>query len=143
MLFAVLELGDFAIVAFLMFVFGGGRAAASAFLRPRDREQLQRVEHKLDLLLSHLGIDDHVPQTGFGFDVVLAAIGANKINVIKVVRAATGLGLKETKDLVESAPTKIKTGMSREGAAALKRELEDAGATVEIRAPLPPPPGGV
>ena len=67
------------------------------------------------------------------FDVVLEAIGANKINVIKVVRAATALGLKEAKDLVESAPKEIKTGISKEDAEKLKKELEEAGATVSIK----------
>ncbi|HZW34517.1 MAG TPA: 50S ribosomal protein L7/L12 [Isosphaeraceae bacterium] len=67
------------------------------------------------------------------FDVVLEAIGANKINVIKVVRAATSLGLKEAKDLVESAPKEIKTGISKEDAEKLRKELEDAGATVKIK----------
>jgi large subunit ribosomal protein L7/L12 len=67
------------------------------------------------------------------FDVVLEAIGANKINVIKVVRAATGLGLKEAKDAVEAAPKAIKTGVSKEDAEKLKKELEDAGATVKIK----------
>ena len=71
------------------------------------------------------------PQTEF--DVVLEAIGANKINVIKVVRAATSLGLKEAKDLVESAPKEMKTGISKEDAEKLKKELEDAGATVKIK----------
>ena len=67
------------------------------------------------------------------FDVHLEAIGANKINVIKVVRAATGLGLKEAKDLVESAPKDVKTGVSKDDAEKLKKELEDAGATVKIK----------
>jgi large subunit ribosomal protein L7/L12 len=67
------------------------------------------------------------------FDVVLEAIGPNKINVIKVVRAATTLGLKEAKDLVESAPKEMKTGISKEDAEKLKKELEDAGATVKIK----------
>jgi large subunit ribosomal protein L7/L12 len=67
------------------------------------------------------------------FDVVLEAIGANKINVIKVVRAATGLGLKEAKDAVEAAPKAIKTGLSKEDAEKLKKELEEAGATVKIK----------
>jgi large subunit ribosomal protein L7/L12 len=71
------------------------------------------------------------PQTEF--DVVLEAIGANKINVIKVVRAATSLGLKEAKDLVEAAPKEIKTGLSKDDAAKLKKELEDAGASVKIK----------
>jgi|SRR5579864_3094741 len=67
------------------------------------------------------------------FDVVLEAFGANKINVIKVVRAATGLGLKEAKDLVESAPKAVKTGVSKEDAEKLKKEMEEAGATVKIK----------
>ena len=67
------------------------------------------------------------------FDVVLEAIGPNKINVIKVVRAATSLGLKEAKDLVEAAPKEIKTGISKDDAEKLKKELEDAGATVKIK----------
>src|SRR6516165_4387490 len=67
------------------------------------------------------------------FDVVLEAFGANKINVIKVVRAATGLGLKEAKDLVEAAPKEIKTGISKDDAEKLKKELEEAGATVKIK----------
>ena len=67
------------------------------------------------------------------FDVVLENFGANKINVIKVVRAATALGLKEAKDLVEGAPSKIKEGLSKEDAAKLKKELEEAGATVSVK----------
>jgi large subunit ribosomal protein L7/L12 len=67
------------------------------------------------------------------FDVSLEAIGANKINVIKVVRAATGLGLKEAKDLVEAAPKDIKTGLSKDDAEKLKKELEEAGATVKLK----------
>src|SRR5882672_1413125 len=61
------------------------------------------------------------------FDVVLAAYGENKIGVIKVVRSATGLGLKEAKDLVEAAPKPVKTGISKEDAAKLQKELEEAG----------------
>jgi len=67
------------------------------------------------------------------FDVVLENFGANKINVIKVVRAATGLGLKEAKDAVEGAPKAIKTAVSKEDAEKLKKELEEAGATVKIK----------
>ncbi len=67
------------------------------------------------------------------FDVVLEVIGPNKINVIKVVRAATSLGLKEAKDLVEAAPKEIKTGISKDDAEKLKKDLEDAGATVKIK----------
>ncbi|EGV06160.1 ribosomal protein L7/L12 [Haemophilus pittmaniae HK 85] len=67
------------------------------------------------------------------FDVVLAEAGANKVAVIKAVRGATGLGLKEAKDLVESAPAALKEGISKEEAEALKKELEEAGAKVEIK----------
>ncbi len=67
------------------------------------------------------------------FDVVLISAGAQKINVIKVVRAATGLGLKEAKDLVDSAPKPIKEGANKDEAEKLKKELEDAGATVELK----------
>jgi large subunit ribosomal protein L7/L12 len=67
------------------------------------------------------------------FDVVLADAGANKINVIKVVREITGLGLKEAKDLVEGAPKNIKEGISKTDAADLKKKLEDAGAKVEVK----------
>jgi large subunit ribosomal protein L7/L12 len=67
------------------------------------------------------------------FDVVLEVIGPNKINVIKVVRAATSLGLKEAKDLVEASPKEIKTGISKDDAEKLKQELEAAGATVKIK----------
>src|SRR5438309_9727471 len=67
------------------------------------------------------------------FDVILAAIGEKKINVIKEVRAITSLGLKEAKDLVEAAPKPVKEGVNKEEAAKIKKQLEDAGATVEIR----------
>ncbi len=67
------------------------------------------------------------------FDVVLEAIGDKKINVIKVVRSLTSLGLKEAKDLVEGVPSKVKEGISKEDAAKAKKELEEAGATVSIK----------
>lgn len=67
------------------------------------------------------------------FNVILAGIGANKVAVIKAVRGATGLGLKEAKDLVESAPAPIKEGVAKAEAEALKKELEEAGASVEIK----------
>ena len=67
------------------------------------------------------------------FDVVLAAAGGQKIQVIKVVRAITGLGLKEAKDLVDSAPKPVKEGTTQEDADAIKAQLEEAGATVEIK----------
>tara|TARA_B100001123_G_C14386730_1_gene661137 strand:- start:55 stop:450 length:396 start_codon:yes stop_codon:yes gene_type:complete len=67
------------------------------------------------------------------FDVVLASIGEKKINVIKEVRAITGLGLKEAKDLVESAPKPIKEAAGKDEAEELKKKLEDVGATVELK----------
>jgi len=67
------------------------------------------------------------------FDVVLASFGANKVAVIKAVRALTGLGLKEAKDAVEGAPTTIKEAVSKEDAEAAKKSLEEAGATVEVK----------
>jgi large subunit ribosomal protein L7/L12 len=67
------------------------------------------------------------------FTVVLAAAGEKKINVIKEVRAITGLGLKEAKDLVEGAPKPVKEGVNKDEAAKLKKQLEEAGATVEVK----------
>ena len=67
------------------------------------------------------------------FTVVLAEAGANKVNAIKAVRAITGLGLKEAKDLVESAPAVVKDAVSKEEAAKYRKELEDAGAKVEVK----------
>jgi len=67
------------------------------------------------------------------FDVILAAAGAQKINVIKVVRELTGLGLKEAKDLVEGAPKAVKTGVAKEEAETMKKKLTDVGATIEVK----------
>ena len=67
------------------------------------------------------------------FDVILAAAGGNKVAAIKAVRGATGLGLKEAKEVVESAPKAIKEGLAKDEAEALKKELEEAGAEVELK----------
>jgi large subunit ribosomal protein L7/L12 len=67
------------------------------------------------------------------FDVILQAAGGNKINVIKVVREITALGLKEAKDLVEAAPKAVKEGVSKEEAETVRQKLADAGATVEVK----------
>jgi len=67
------------------------------------------------------------------FDVVLSGFGSNKVAVIKVVRALTGLGLKEAKETVESAPSTIKEGVSKDEAQDVKKQLEEAGATVEVK----------
>ena len=67
------------------------------------------------------------------FDVILASFGANKLGVIKVVRELTGLGLKDAKDLVEGCPKALKEGVSKDEAEALKKTLEEAGASVEVK----------
>ena len=67
------------------------------------------------------------------FDVVMTSFGANKVSVIKVVRSLTGLGLKEAKDLVEGAPTNVKEGIPKEEAEDVKKQLEEAGSSVEIK----------
>lgn len=99
------ELGVEASAPVMAVAAGGGAAAAAA----------EPVEEKTE------------------FDVILASAGANKINVIKEVRAITGLGLKEAKDLVEAAPKPVKEGVSKEEAAKIKAQLEAAGATVEVK----------
>ena len=76
------------------------------------------------------GADEEASSTG---DVILAGAGDKKIQVIKVVRAATGLGLKEAKALVDEAPKPVKEGIEREEADKLKQELEEAGASVELK----------
>ena len=67
------------------------------------------------------------------FDVVLSSFGDNKVGVIKVIRAVSGLGLKEAKDLVEGAPSTIKEGVAKEEAEGMKKQLEEAGAKVELK----------
>ena len=99
------ELGVSAAAAMPMAMPGGGGGAAAA----------APAEEKTD------------------FTVTLTEIGANKINVIKVVREVTSLGLKEAKDLVESAPKPIKEGATKDEAAAIKKKFEDAGAKVEVK----------
>jgi large subunit ribosomal protein L7/L12 len=78
------------------------------------------------------GGDGAAAEEKTAFDVVLAAAGGQKIQVIKVVRAITGLGLKEAKDLVDSAPKPVKEGVAQDEADSIKAQLEEAGATVEI-----------
>ena len=98
---------EFGVTAAAPVVMAGGVAAAGAGAAP--------VEEKTE------------------FDVILQSVGDKKINVIKVVRAHTGLGLKEAKDLVDSAPKPVKEGVSKEEAEKLKKEFEEAGATVELK----------
>ncbi|HWE03917.1 MAG TPA: 50S ribosomal protein L7/L12 [Tepidisphaeraceae bacterium] len=89
---------------------GGGGGGAAAPAAPAEKEEEKTT-----------------------FDVVLKAAGDKKIQVIKVVRTATGLGLKEAKDLVEGAPKTVKEALSKDDAAKLKKELEEQGATVELK----------
>jgi large subunit ribosomal protein L7/L12 len=79
------------------------------------------------------GGDGAAAEEQTAFDVVLTEAGGQKIGVIKVVRAITGLGLKEAKDLVDSAPKPVKEGVAREEADSIKSQLEEAGATVEVK----------
>jgi len=79
------------------------------------------------------GAAEPVAEEKTSFDVVLAEAGAQKIPVIKVVRAVTGLGLKEAKDLVDGAPANVKEGVNKEEADSIKAQLEEAGATVELK----------
>jgi len=79
------------------------------------------------------GGDGAAAEEKTSFDVVLTAAGGQKIQVIKVVRAVTGLGLKEAKDLVDSAPKPVKEGAAKEEADQIKAQLEEAGATVELK----------
>ena len=80
-----------------------------------------------------VGGDGAAEEEKTAFDVVLTAAGGQKIQVIKVVRAITGLGLKEAKDLVDSAPKEVKEGVAQDEADSIKAQLEEAGATVEVK----------
>ena len=110
--------------------------------------KLSEVKGLIETLEEELGVEASAPVMAMGampgaaaeaveekteFDVILAEIGAKKINVIKVVRSATGLGLKEAKELVESAPKAIKEALPKDEAEELKKKLEDAGAKAEIK----------
>jgi large subunit ribosomal protein L7/L12 len=111
--------------------------------------KLSEVKGLIDILEEELGVEASAPMMAMAgpaagpaaeaaeeqteFDVILKAAGDKKIACIKAVRAATGLGLKEAKDLVESAPSEIKTALPKDEAEALKKELEAAGAEAEIK----------
>jgi len=112
--------------------------------------KLSEVKGLIDILEDELGVEASAPMmamaapaAGAGggeaaeeqteFDVILKAAGDKKIAVIKAVRSATGLGLKEAKDLVESAPSEVKTALPKDEAEALKKELEEAGAEAELK----------
>jgi large subunit ribosomal protein L7/L12 len=111
----VLELAD--LVKELEEKFGVSAAAPVALAGPAAAEKVDQAEE--------------AEKTEF--DVVLSAVGDKKIQVIKVVRSVTNLGLKEAKDLVEAAPAKVKEGISREDAENIKAQLEEVGASVEVK----------
>ena len=105
-----------------------GVASRAGVWRPRNRcRSPTAVQLSGD---AGAGQDEEEEQTSF--DVVLKSAGQQKIQVIKVVRSVTGLGLKEAKDLVDSAPKAVKTGLSKEDAEKLQTQLSDAGAEVEL-----------
>lgn len=113
--------------------------------------KLSEVKGLIEILEDELGVEASAPMMAMAapaaggaaggeaaeekteFDVILKAAGDKKIAVIKAVRSATGLGLKEAKDLVESAPSEIKTALPKEEAEALKKELEEAGGEAELK----------
>jgi large subunit ribosomal protein L7/L12 len=111
--------------------------------------KLSEVKGLIEILEDELGVEASAPMMAMAapaaggaaeaaeeqteFDVILKAIGDKKIAVIKAVRSATGLGLKEAKDLVEGAPSEVKTALPKEEAEALKKELEEAGAEAELK----------
>jgi large subunit ribosomal protein L7/L12 len=106
-------------------------------------ELIKQMEEKFGVSAAAASVAVAAPAAGGGeaaaaeekteFDVVLVAAGEKKVEAIKVVRAATGLGLKEAKDLVDGAPKAVKEGVSKADADALKKQLEEAGAKVEIK----------
>jgi len=106
-------------------------------------ELIKMMEEKFGVSAAAAAVAVAAPAAGGGggaaaeeqteFTVILAAAGDKKVEVIKVVRAATGLGLKEAKDLVDGAPKPVKEGIKKEDAAALKKQLEEAGAKVEVK----------
>lgn len=97
---AVLEFSDFLIILGIVAVFSAGGAAAKVYLRPADRDRLERIEHKLDLILTHLGLDYNPPPKNAKWQE-LAADPAGKIAAIKAYRDEYGVGLAEAKRAVE------------------------------------------
>jgi large subunit ribosomal protein L7/L12 len=109
----VLEIVD--LISAMEEKFGVSAAAAVAVAAPAATASAAAVEEQTE------------------FDVILAGFGANKVNVIKVIREITGLGLKEAKDLVEAAPSTVKEGVSKADADSIKKKLEEAGAEVNVK----------
>ena len=104
-------------------------------------ELIEAMEEKFHVSAAAVAVAAPAQAAGAGaaveekteFDVILSSFGENKVGVIKVVRTITGLGLKEAKDLVEAAPSTVKEGLSKADAADIKKQLEEAGASVEVK----------
>lgn len=102
-------------------------------------ELIEAMEEKFNVSAAAVAVAAAAPAAAAAveekteFDVVMTSFGANKVGVIKVVRTLTGLGLKEAKDLVEGAPSTVKEAVSKDEAASIKKELEEAGASVEVK----------
>ncbi|HGP0486714.1 TPA: 50S ribosomal protein L7/L12 [Legionella pneumophila] len=105
-------------------------------------ELIEAMEEKFNVSAAAAAVAVAAPAAGAGaaaaeeqteFTVVMTSFGSKKVNVIKAIRGITGLGLKEAKDLVEGAPSTVKEGVSKDEAASIKKELEEAGATVEVK----------
>ncbi|CEG58182.1 50S ribosomal protein L7/L12 [Legionella fallonii] len=104
-------------------------------------ELIEAMEEKFNVSAAAAAVAVAAPAAGGAavaeeqteFNVIMTSFGSNKVGVIKVIRTITGLGLKEAKDLVEGAPSTVKEGISKDEAATIKKELEEAGATVEVK----------
>jgi large subunit ribosomal protein L7/L12 len=104
-------------------------------------ELIEAMEEKFNVSAAAAAVAVAAPAAGGAaaaeekteFNVVMTGFGENKVGVIKAIRGITGLGLKEAKDLVEGSPSTVKEGVSKDEAAAIKKELEEAGATVEVK----------
>jgi large subunit ribosomal protein L7/L12 len=103
-------------------------------------ELIEAMEEKFNVTAAVAAVAVAAPAAGAAaveeqteFNVILTGFGENKVGVIKVIRTLTGLGLKEAKDLVEGSPSTVKEGISKDEAAGIKKDLEEAGATVEVK----------
>lgn len=103
-------------------------------------ELVEAMEEKFNVSAASAAVAVAAPAAGAAaveeqteFDVVMSSFGSNKVSVIKSVREITGLGLKEAKDLVEGAPTTVKEGVSKDEAETMKKKLEEAGASIEVK----------
>ncbi len=117
----------------------GDKIAGLTLKEAKELSDYLEDEHGIEaatggaVMMAGPAVAEEAPEVQTEFDVVLENFGDKKIGVIKVVRAATSLGLKEAKDLVEGVPSKVKEGISEEDAKKLKADLEEAGATVSIK----------